>query len=262
MGRLDGKVAIVTGAGSVGEGIGNGKAAAVLFAREGARVLCVDNTLERAEATVAMIAAEGGTASTFVADVSRQADCQRMAAAAMERYGRLDVLQNNVGISSGQSLEEITEETWDHVMAVNVRSMVLAAQATVPHLAAGGGGSIINISSIAGLRAYPPRMTAYTTSKAAVIGLTIALAAQLGNRRIRVNAIAVGQVYTPVLARFLSPEGRQRRATSGVIKDEGSAWDVGWASVYLASDESRWVTGQVLPVDAGITITLPGNEYV
>jgi NAD(P)-dependent dehydrogenase (short-subunit alcohol dehydrogenase family) len=146
-------------------------------------------------------------------------------------------------------------------MGVNVRSMVLAAQAVVPHMERTGGGSIINISSIAGLRAYPARSTAYTTSKAAVIGLTMALAGQLGGRHIRVNCIAPGQVYTPVIAERISEEGRQRRATSGLIKDEGSAWDIGWAAVYLASDESRWVTGQVFPIDAGITITIPGNPY-
>jgi NAD(P)-dependent dehydrogenase (short-subunit alcohol dehydrogenase family) len=260
--RLAGKVAIVMGAGSRGEGIGNGKAAAILFAREGARVLCVDSTVARAEETVATILAEGGTASVAEGDVTRREECQRLAALAMERYGRLDILQNNVGIPSNQRLEEITEDAWDHLMTVNVRSMVLAAQAVVPHMQAGGaGGSIINLSSIAGLRAYPPRSTAYTTSKAAVVGLTLALAGQLGAHRIRVNCIAPGQVYTPLVAERLDAEGRQRRATSGLIKVEGSAWDIGWAAVYLASDEARWVTGQVLTIDAGITITIPGNDY-
>lgn len=259
-GRLQGKVAVVTGAGSQAEGIGNGKAAAILFAREGAKVLCVDQVVDRAEQTVAAIMDEGGVASTFECDVSRQAGCHDMAAAAVERYGRLDILQNNVGISSRQSLEEVTEEDWDRVMAINVRSMVLSAQACVPHMAAAGGGSIINISSIAGLRAYPPRMLAYTTTKTAIIGLTMALAAQLGGRHIRANAIAIGQVFTPLMNR-MPAEARQRRATSGLIKDEGTAWDIGWASVFLASDEARWITGQVLPVDAGITITIPGNDY-
>jgi NAD(P)-dependent dehydrogenase (short-subunit alcohol dehydrogenase family) len=259
--RLAGKVAIVTGAGSRGEGIGNGKAASILFAREGAKVVCADQVASRAEETAAMITAEGGTASVFEGDVSHRDGCQRLAAAAVERYGRLDILQNNVGIPSAQNLEEITEDAWDNVMGVNVRSMVLAAQAAVPLMAATGGGSIINISSIAGLRAYPARSTAYTTSKAAVVGLTMALAGQLGGRRIRVNCIAPGQVYTPLVAERLDAAGRQRRATSGLIKDEGSAWDIGWAAVYLASDEARWVNGHVLTVDAGITITIPDNQY-
>jgi NAD(P)-dependent dehydrogenase (short-subunit alcohol dehydrogenase family) len=260
-GRLTGKVAIVTGAGSRGEGIGNGKAAAILFAREGATVLCADLIAARADETVATICGDGGIASVLECDVSRRDECQRLAATAVERYGRLDILQNNVGIPSNQSLAQITEEAWDQVMTVNVRSTVLAAQAVVPHMAAHGGGSIINISSIAGLRAYPARSTAYTTSKAAVVGLTMALAGQLGQQRIRVNCIAPGQVFTPLVAERLDAQGRQRRATSGLIKDEGSAWDIGWAAVYLASDEARWVTGQVLTVDAGITITIPGNVY-
>lgn len=260
-GRLAGKVAVVTGAGSRGAGIGNGKAAAVLFAREGASVLCADQVAARAAETVEMITAEGGTASVLECDVSHVEGCQRMAEAAVERYGHIDVLQNNVGIPSDQGLPDITEEAWDRIMGVNVRSVALAAQAVVPHMPQGTGGSIINISSIAGIRAYPARSTAYTTSKAAVIGLTMALAGQLGGRRIRVNCIAPGQVFTPVIAERLTDEGRQRRATSGLIKDEGSAWDIGWAAVFLASDEARWITGQVLLVDAGLSITIPGNPY-
>lgn len=257
--RLKGKVAIVTGAGSSGPGIGNGKAAAILFAREGAKVLCVDVIEERALETVAIIEDEGNVASALAADVTRQAECQRMAAVAVERYGRIDILQNNVGIPSRQALPDITEEEWDHDMIVNVRSMVLAAQAVAPHMAAAGGGSIINLSSIAAVRAYPPTSTAYTTSKSAVLGLTVALAGQLGEDRIRVNAVAPGQVYTPLVAPRLTPERRQERATSGLIKEEGTAWDIAWASVFLASDEARWITGQTLFVDAGISAAIPGG---
>ncbi|MFT5176752.1 MAG: NAD(P)-dependent dehydrogenase (short-subunit alcohol dehydrogenase family) [Gammaproteobacteria bacterium] len=255
--RLAGKVAVVTGAGSRGPGVGNGKAAAVLFAREGASVLCVDLHVERAQETVDQIVAEGGAASAFAADVTKQSECAAMAAAAVARYGRLDILQNNVGIPSRQALADITEDGWDDHMVVNVRSMVMAAQACAPHMQAAGGGSIINLSSIAAVRAYPGTSTAYTTGKAAAMGLTVALAGQLGADRIRVNAVAPGQVFTPLVAERLSPEGRHARATSGVIKDEGSAWDIGWASVFLASDESRWITGQTLLVDAGISITVP-----
>ncbi len=259
-GRLAGKVAIVTGAGSRGAGVGNGKAVSILFAREGARILCVDAVPARAQETRDAIAAEGGVASVFEADVTRSQNCQRMAAAAVERYGRLDILHNNVGISSRESLEEISEDHWDQVMAVNVRSMVLAAQAAVPHMEAAGGGAIINISSIAGVRTYRPQSTAYTTSKAAVVGLTLALAGQLGGRRIRVNCIAPGQVFTPLVAERLTPQGREHRARAGLIREEGTAWDVGWAAVYLASDEARWVTGQVLLVDAGLSITVEGHR--
>ena len=258
--RLKNKVAVVTGAGSQGPGIGNGKAAAVLFAREGASVLCVDLVEERAAETVALIADEGGTASTFTADVSGQEACQAMAAAAVERYGRIDVLQNNVGIPSRQELDEITEDEWDRLFQVNVRSVALASQAVVPHMAPACGGSIINLSSIAALRVYPPASTGYATSKAAIIGLTVALAGQLGDRRIRVNCIAAGQVHTPLTAARMSPELRAKRAKLALLQEEGTAWDIGWASVFLASDEARWVTGQTLTVDAGLSLKIPGGQ--
>src|SRR5260370_26497673 len=136
--RLAGKVAMVTGGGSRGEGIGNGKAASILFAREGAKVVCADQVAGRAEETVAMITAEGGTASVFEGDVSHRDGCQRLAAAAVERYGRLDILQNNAAIPSTQNLEEITEEAWDNVMGVNVRSLALAATAALAPMVATG----------------------------------------------------------------------------------------------------------------------------
>ena len=258
--RLKGKVAVVTGAGSSGPGVGNGKAAAILFAREGASVLCVDLVEERAQETVNIIEDEGGGASVWVADVSRQADCAAMAAAASERYGRLDILQNNVGVPARQKLEDVTEDEWDRHFQINLRSMVMAAQAVVPYMEQAGGGSIINLSSIAAVRAYPPTSTAYAASKAAAIGLTVSLAGQLGDRLIRVNAVAAGQVYTPMSAARMTPEGRKERAAMAIIKEEGSAWDIGWASVFLASDEARWITGQTLHVDGGISIQIPGGQ--
>jgi NAD(P)-dependent dehydrogenase (short-subunit alcohol dehydrogenase family) len=251
--RLKGKVAIVTGAGSRGPGVGNGKAAAVLFAREGAQVFCVDQTVERAEETCATIRSEGGEASVFQADVTRAQDCERVCATAVERYGRLDILHNNVGIESRKGVLEVTEEEWDRVMAVDLKSMLLTTRAAIPRLVEAGGGSIINVSSVAGLRAHG--RTAYAAAKAGVIGLTISLAGQLAKDRIRVNAIAPGMVYTPMVAEGMSPDLRERRRLAALIQDEGTAWDVGWAAVYLASDESRWVTGQVLVVDGGLTIT-------
>ena len=253
--RLEGKVAIVTGAGSRGPGIGNGKAVAVLFAREGAKVLLVDAVRERAEETLEMIEAEGGEASAMAADVTSDADCRLMAAAAVERYGRLDVLHNNVGIPKRQSVVEVSEEDWDRVMAVNVKSIMLASRHAIPEMVRGGGGSIINTSSIAGLRAHGT--TPYTASKAAVIGLTMSMAADHGADNIRVNCIAPGLVYTPLVAGAMTEGLRERRAAAAMLKMEGTGWDIGWAAVYLASDEARWVTGVTLPVDGGIAAMSP-----
>jgi NAD(P)-dependent dehydrogenase (short-subunit alcohol dehydrogenase family) len=256
--RLAGKVALVTGAGSRAAGVGNGKATAILFAREGAKVVCVDNILERAAETVATIEAEGGTAVAVEADVTRVGDCEQMVGTAIERYGQLNILHNNVGIGSRQSIREVTEDEWDRVMAVNLKSMVFSTQAAIPHLEAAGGGSIINVASIAALRHYRG-IPAYQTSKAGVIGLTINLAGDLGEKRIRVNVIAPGQVWTPMAASHMSPERRAERQRSGMIQDEGNAWDIAWAAVFLASDESRWVTGQTLVIDAGVTLTVRGG---
>jgi len=253
--RLKGKVAIVTGAGSRGPGLGNGKATAILFAREGARVLCVDHMLDRAEATVAQIAAEGGTAAACAADVTSAADCRAMVQAAVKRFGGLDILHNNVGIESRKTLMETTEAEWDRVMAVDLKSMLLATQAAVPAMLDRGGGAITCISSVAGLRAHG--RTAYAAAKAGVIGFVMTAAEQLGPQGIRVNAIAPGMVWTPMVA-DLGEELREKRRLSSPLGTEGTAWDVAWAAVYLASDEARWVTGHTLVVDGGRSITTRG----
>ena len=253
--RLEGKVAIVAGAGSSGPGVGNGKATSVLFAREGARVLLVDAVAEHAEETLAMIKEEGGEASVFQADVTNADDCRRMAEAAVERYGRLDILDNVVGIVRGKTVVDVDEADWDLIMNVNVKSVMLTSRYAIPKMIEGGGGSIINTSSIAGLRAY--NITPYTTTKTAIIGLTMSMAGDHGRDNIRVNCIAPGAVYTPLVAPLLNDELRRRRAQASPLGTEGTAWDVAWAAVYLASDESRWVTGIVLPVDAGVTIMVP-----
>ena len=260
--RLEGKVAIVTGAGSSGAGssgpgVGNGKATSVLFAREGANVLLVDAVVERAEETLAMIKDEGGEASVFQANLINDSDCHAMVDTAIERYGRLDILDNNVGISRRGTVLEISEEDWDHVMAVNVKSIVLASRYAIPRMIETGGGSIINVSSIAGLRAHSS--TPYGTSKAAVIGLTMSMAADHGRDNIRVNCIAPGLVYTPMVANRMDDTLREHRKNSAPLGTEGTAWDVGAAALYLASDEARWVTGVVLPVDAGLTSVTPAT---
>jgi len=254
-GRLAGKVAIVAGAGSSGPELGNGKATAILFAREGAKVLCADALEERAAETVAAIVKEGGAASSLRCDVSQAADCKSMVEAAIARYGRLDILDNNVGISVRADVLEVTEEQWDRVMAVNVKSIMLTAKYAVPHMARGGGGSIINISSVAGVRAN--QSTPYSTSKAAVIGITRSMAFDHGRQGIRVNCILPGLIYGPMVAPRMDAALRETRREASALGTEGTCWDVAWAAVFLASDEARWITGVALPVDAGFLVMSP-----
>jgi NAD(P)-dependent dehydrogenase (short-subunit alcohol dehydrogenase family) len=251
-GRLKDKVAIVTGAGSRGPGLGNGKATAILFAREGAKVLCVDADVARAEETVQQIQKEGGTGRAFAADVTRTAECRAMVDEAVSRWGGLDVLHNNVGVESRLDLMETTEQEWDRVMTVDLKSMLLATQAAVPAMEKCGGGAITCVSSIAAMVGHG--RTAYAAAKAGVIGFVTSVAVQLGPKGIRVNGIAPGQVWTPMVER-LGPQARDRRRRASPLGTEGTGWDVGWGAVYLASDEARWVTGHILVIDAGLTLT-------
>jgi len=258
--RLEKKVAIVTGAGSRAAGIGNGRAAAILFAREGAKVLIVDNTLAAAEETLAAIKEERGEAEVFIGDVTKAGDCRAMVEQAVRRWGRLDILDNNVGIEGPGSVLSVTEEYWDHVMTVNVKSMMLTGKYAVPAMVTGGGGSIINISSISALR--PRGLTAYSTSKGAVIALTRAMAMDHAKDGVRVNCIAPGPVYTPmVYSGGMTEEVREKRKRAAPLGIEGTGWDIGYAALFLASDEARYVTGIVLVVDGGVTIASPSRGY-
>ena len=255
--RLTGKTAIVTGAGTRREdGAGTGRATAVLFAREGAKVLLVDRDLDAAERTQGEIEAEGGVASVFAADVSVESDCRALVEAAVERYDGLDVLMNNVGILGAGKVTEIDADMWDRVMDVNLKSMALISKYAVPVMAGSGGGSIINISSINGVRAGAGFDLPYSVSKGGVITLTRAMAVHHGREGVRVNCIAPGLLNTPMVSAM--PEDLlQRRREAGPLGTEGTGWDVGWAAVFLASDEARWITGVVLPVDAGTLAATP-----
>ncbi len=256
--RLEGKVAIVTGAGSSGPGVGTGKAASILFAREGAKVLLVDRVARQAEETLASVREEGGEASVFEADVTRSEECQAMVEAALERYGGVHVLFNNVGILARGTVVDVKEEDWDRVLEVNLKSMMLTSKHAVPRMVEAGGGSIINVSSIAGLRAGSGGSAVpYSASKGGVIALTTTMAVEHGRDNIRVNCIAPGHIYTPMVAGNMTEETRDLRRRAGPLGTEGTAWDIAWAATFLASDESRWISGVVLPVDAGLLATTP-----
>ncbi len=253
---LKGKVAIVTGAGSRADGIGNGRAAAILLAREGVKVGLIDATTRNAEATKAMIDKEGNTSMVIEADVTNAASCAAATAKAVAAWGRLDILVNNVGIGGppGNAVE-VDPEAWDHAMRVNVTSMMLMAKYAIPEMRRQKAGAIVNIASVAGLRGGHPGLL-YPTSKGAVVNLTRAMAAQHGPEGIRVNCIAPGMVYTPMVyarGNGMSEDLREARRKRSLLQTEGTGWDIGNGVVYLVSDQSRWVTGIILPIDAGAT---------
>ena len=252
--RLEGKVVLVTGAGSRAAGIGNGRAAAILLARAGARVALLDATPAWAEATARTIRAEGGTCIVVAADVTDDAQCAAAVAATVAAWGRLDGLVNNVGVGGppGDAVA-VDLAAWERALRVNVTSMVLMARHAIPEMRTLGAGAIVNIASVAGLRGGHPSLL-YPTSKGAVVQLTRAMAAHHGREGIRVNCIAPGMVYTPmVYARGMTAEQRDARRRRSLLQVEGTGWDVGHGVVYLLSDAARWVTGVVLPIDAGYT---------
>lgn len=251
-GRLAGKVAIVTGAGSRADGIGNGRATCVTLARQGAKVTLVDQVADWVERTKQMIEAEGGTCRIVMGDVTKPADCARIVAETVKAWGRLDILVNNVGISgpSGTAVE-VDPDEWDAAMQVNVKSMMLMAKYAIPEMIRTGAGAIVNIASYAGLFGGHPGLL-YPTSKGAVVNLTRAMAAHHAKDGIRVNAIAPGMVYTPmVYSGGMSEDIREARKNRSLLKVEGTGWDIGNGVLYLVSDEARWVTGIILPIDAG-----------
>ena len=264
MNRLKGKTAMVVGAGSIGPGWGNGKATAATFAREGAQVFCVDRNGAAAEETVNIIKSEGGKATAFTADVSRAADVEAMVAACMKTYGRIDVLDNNVGIAEMGDVVEVSEAEWDRVFAVNLKSAFLAMKHVIPLMQKQGGGSIINISSIASIRHVGISYVSYGTSKAAMNMMTRTTAVQFARDHVRVNAILPGLMKTPMVehSKGLADsyaggdvEAMWRARDAQVpMGHMGDAWDVANAALFLASDESKYITGIELIVDGGITV--------
>jgi NAD(P)-dependent dehydrogenase (short-subunit alcohol dehydrogenase family) len=259
--RLRGKVAIVVGAGQTpGETIGNGRATAILFAREGAIVLAADRDGESAAETVRAIAAEGGTASAYAADVTRAADCRAMAEECLRLYGRVDVLHNNVGIAGLGGPVELAEEEWDRILDTNLKAMFLTCKHVLPHMERQGGGAIVNVSSLAAERFAPMPFLAYSASKGGVNALTRSIAMQYAARGIRVNAVMPGLIRTPMAVDDVVRRYGFERDALVHMRDAavpmgrmGEAWDVAYAALYLASDEARYVTGIVLPVDGGLS---------
>lgn len=259
--RLEGKVAIVTGASGTGSGDfwGNGEAIAILFARQGASVLLVSRDRKNAENALSQIKTDGGDASFFAGDVSDTDACKGMVAAALEAYGKLDILVNNVGITgtAPSSVTDVEEHDWDMVMKVNLKSVMLTSKYAIPAMIKAGGGSIVNMSSIAGLQAGFIPAHHYSASKGGMMGLSKSMAVHYGRDNIRVNCVVIGQVHTPLVADMISDDVRNMRRRAGPLGIEGTGWDVAWATAFLASDEARWISGVDLPVDAGLLVATP-----
>jgi NAD(P)-dependent dehydrogenase (short-subunit alcohol dehydrogenase family) len=262
--RLQDRVAIVVGAGqSPGEGMGNGRATALTFAREGAKVMCVDHHLESAQETVDMIVAKGGMAIAFKTDVTKEAQLKAMVADAHARWGRIDILHNNVGVSlSGGDAEllDITEEALDRCIAINLKSCILAAKHVIPIMRAQNSGAIINISSMAVITTYP--YVAYKATKSAMVAFTEQLAYQNAKYGIRANVILPGLMNTPMAVDTRAREFKKTRAEVEAERDAqvplrkkmGTGWDVANAALFLASDEANFITGVTLPVDGGASV--------
>ena len=270
-GKLQDRVVIVVGAGSVGPGWGNGKAAAVLYAREGAKVLAVDIDPEAAAETADIIAGEGGAAETFTADVSRTERVHAMVEACLDRFGRIDVLHNNVGFVAPSPTVELSDAEWDRFHNVNLKSMFLTCRAALPAMERNGfrtdgqgrkigRGAIVNIASIAGIRWLGVPYIAYSVTKGGILPLTRSIAVEYASRGIRANAILPGLMNTPMVVEPLKEtyggnpekmaEARNALCPTGYM---GDGWDVGHAAVFLASDDARYITGAELVVDGGFT---------
>lgn len=250
--RLKDKVAIVAGAGSIRPGMGNGKATAILFAREGAKVVCADVNLEAAEETVELIKKEGGEATAVQADVTREPEAKKLVEATVSKYGKLDILFNNVGGAYGDTGLKVTVEEWDATMNLNLKSVLLMCKYAAPEMIKSGGGTIVNNSSMAAYHSHG--IYAYSASKAGVIALTRCLASGLAKDNIRVNCVAPGLMDTPLVAPIMT-EKRIRRVEERVpLKRHGKAEETAYTVLFLASPEASYITGQTIPIDGGLSV--------
>ncbi|MDP3175873.1 MAG: SDR family NAD(P)-dependent oxidoreductase [Phenylobacterium sp.] len=261
LGRLSGKIVIVTGAGGVRGGVSIGKAIALLFAQEGARVAIIDRDLEKAELTRLEIEENGGEAIAIMGDVSADDDCRAATARVATVFGRIDVLVNNVGIVKRGALEAFDEEAWSHTINVNLKGALLMFRHSMPHMMSAGGGATVNIASIVALVSNGGGLFAYGPSKAALLALTRDIAVRYGKDGIRANAIVPGYLYSPMVNQLsggaLDEDVRERRRKVSPLGIEGDGWDIVRAALFLASDEARYITGVCLPVDGGASIVSP-----
>ena len=256
---LAGKVVIVTGGSSDGEGIGNGKAAAILSARAGASVAVVGRRRDAAQDTVDYIEREGGTACVVTGDVTDEESCKHIVQETVERFGRLDGLDNNVGEGHPGITTNMDMETWRRYHRLNVESQVMMSKYTIPAMVeTAGGGSIVNISSMSALR---PKGNAliYSSTKGEIIYLSQAMAVDHAKQNIRVNCVIIGPVFTPTVGgEGMSAERRAQRAAASLL-GEGNGWDTGYLVRYLLSDQARWMTGQAIAIDGGVSLVGPAR---
>jgi NAD(P)-dependent dehydrogenase (short-subunit alcohol dehydrogenase family) len=249
--RLKDKVAIVVGAGSIRPGMGNGKATAILFAKEGAKVACVDLRLEAAEETVETIKRQGGQAIAISADATKEAGAKKIVEAVISNFGKIDILFNNVGVGLGERGLKITEKDWDTVMNTNLKSIMAVCKYVVLEMIKKGGGAIVNNASMAafyGHYNYP-----YAASKAGVVALTRSLAVGLAKYNIRVNCVAPGLIATPMVEGLMGPRRDSAVEQRVPLKRHGKAEEVAYAVLFLASDEASFITGQTICVDGGMS---------
>jgi NAD(P)-dependent dehydrogenase (short-subunit alcohol dehydrogenase family) len=253
---MDGKVALVTGAGTKPPGIGIGCAISLTLAREGASVVVVDRDADNGAVTLKMIEDAGSQAMVCVADVSREDDCESMVRAAVDSCGGIDILVNNAGISRHVPVTETTFELFEEIVGTNLRGAFMSCKHAIPELIARGGGSVVNIGSVVSIRDSGSSHPAYSASKGGVLGLTVDLAGEYGRQNVRVNALLPGMIASPIQASIgsASPEVQKRMNMLGRM---GTVWDIAHAVCFLCTDDAAYITAQILAVDGGATQALP-----